>query len=644
MADMNNDKQSVANTLLKNMARKNKTSINSNRIAPNRNVVNQRNDEASTVLNENIPNATSYGTVINENVRGNSSTSTVVNEAVTYGDNNSTVVNTAVGNKDYNATAINSTVNSGSNEIAKGTILLGKYEIDRVLSAVTGEAVLYVCNYHGEQYVAKVYRRAAAIKDNVINALKNIRSPYVARLYETGLWQGMPFEIIPYYRYGSIEGKTYTFEQLRQFVIPALNNGLKVLHDNNIIHKDLKPSNVMLTENARELAIIDFGISSFREEGKTVLVTKTGLTPDYSAPETFHGLFLEESDYYSLGITIYELYCGHTPYSGVSQEVLERYTSVQKLPFPENFPEKLKQLILGLTYTDISNRKDKNNPNRRWTYEEVSKWCSGKEIPVPGSGTVLGGVETASENAIPPITFMYNKYTDLNLLVNALGTDWNNGKKRLYRSALTEYFRKFDNDLANFCMDAEEAVQRDRSMADIEFFKCIYRLKPDMNAFYWNGQRYGDIVEVGTKMLEGAKSNDSFVLQLADEWITNHLFSIREGIVNRSNPGVARQLCAVEDAYLYAKRVNDYSEAYTQVFILAYYFTKSHVLDTSFGKFNTVEELTKFFKKVINNNPESLDNYSSQLILNNQVDGLLKSAVPQFRAWLIINGKGQLLN
>ena len=83
---------------------------------------------------------------------------------------------------------------------------------------------------------------------------------------------------------------------------------------NDIIHKDLKPSNIMLLDDNRSVAIIDFGISSVVEQGNTVLVTKTGMTPEYSAPETFRKSLFEESDYYSFGITLYELYCGYNPY------------------------------------------------------------------------------------------------------------------------------------------------------------------------------------------------------------------------------------------------------------------------------------------------------------------------------------------
>ena len=129
-----------------------------------------------------------------------------------------------------------------------------------------------------------------------------------AKLYETGTWNGAPFEIIPFYKYGSLEGKTFSLAQLKESVIPALNEGLHALHQKGIIHKDLKPSNIMLCDDQKSVAIIDFGISSIREDGNTIVKTKTGMTPEYSAPETFKNLYLEESDYYSLGITIYELY------------------------------------------------------------------------------------------------------------------------------------------------------------------------------------------------------------------------------------------------------------------------------------------------------------------------------------------------
>lgn len=555
-----------------------------------------------------------------------------------------TEINTQVAGKIQNATEINTVANGWNNNISVGTVLLGKYVVSSVLCATTGEAVLYICNYSSQKYVAKVYRRASAIKDTVVSALKSIQSPYIARLYETGEWNGLPFEIIPYYRNGSLEGRKFTFEQLKQYIIPALNNGLKVLHDMDIIHKDLKPSNIMLSDDKKTVAIIDFGISSVREQGRTVLVTKTGMTPDYSAPETFHNLFLAESDYYSLGITIYELFCGHTPYNGVSQEVLEKYMSVQKLPFPNNFPKSLKELILGLTYNDITNRKDKANPNRRWTYEEVVKWCKGEVQQIPGSANTELLVD--KNNKIPPITFMHNKYTDLGRLVEALGLDWDNGKKRLYRSALTTYFNKFNSDIANFCIDAEEAVQRDRTSADIEFFKCLYHIYPELKQFYWKRYHYKDMVELGMALLDALRNNDISMLNVFDEFIVSHLFSNREAVVNRDDKEYYRRILAIEDKYVYAQERNDYAEAQTQLYLLGYLYSKTRTLHTTYADFENLEALVQYVKHIIAANPDNLDHYSKELIYVSNYSNstsLLEQAAPQFRAWLIVNGKYNLL-
>lgn len=259
---------------------------------------------------------------------------TLINEQLSISD---TIVNSAVQSDDSNFTEVNPTVQNYTVDIPAGTLLAGKYRVETPLSTNTGEANLYLCRYRNNTYVAKVYRRQSAIKDDIVLALEGVSSPHVAKLFETGTYNNAPFEILPYYKYGSLEGKTFSFERLRKEIIPALNDGLLALHTKNIIHKDLKPSNIMLCDDQKGVAIIDFGISSIREGGNTVVVTKTGMTPEYSAPETFRNLFLEESDYYSLGVTLYELYCGHTPYSGVSKDVIEQYIAVQKIPFPAAF-------------------------------------------------------------------------------------------------------------------------------------------------------------------------------------------------------------------------------------------------------------------------------------------------------------------
>ena len=127
----------------------------------------------------------------------------------------------------------------------------------------------------------------------------------------------------------------------------------------------------MLCDDGKSVALIDFGVSSLMNTDSTVLMTQTGMTPAYSAPETFRDLFMKESDYFSFGVLLFELYCGRTPYAGMSKDDVARYTAIQRIPLPEDMPVTLQNLIAALTYPDITNRGKTENPNRRWTYDEV---------------------------------------------------------------------------------------------------------------------------------------------------------------------------------------------------------------------------------------------------------------------------------
>ncbi len=531
---------------------------------------------------------------------------------------NATVINRSF-QQNGSATVINP-IAASTSELIAGQILCGKYSVVKKMDIVTGEADLYLVECNNVQYVAKIYRRKVAIKpeisqklmnikskyvaaiyetgevngfpmDNnvqyvakiyrrkvaikpeisqklmnikskyvaaiyetgevngfpmeiipyyrygslrrkvaikpeISQKLMNIKSKYVAAIYETGEVNGFPMEIIPYYRYGSLQGRKYTYEQLKRDVIPSLNEGLKVLHENGILHKDLKPSNIMVGDNLKDVAIIDFGISSAREDNNTIIVTKTGMTPEYSAPETFRNLFLEESDYYSLGITLYELFCGYTPYNNMEQEAIEQYISVQRIPFPDEMPEDLQNLIAACTYYDITNRKNKSNPNRRWTYEEVKKWCNGIKQAIPGEG--IGNAKVGDMN---PYKFMGETYVEVAELTKALALNWNEGKKQLFRGILSGFFKVCNPELAGFCIDAEEEATRINGRDDMIFWKLLYKLSPNTTDFYWKGRAYQGLPALGREILEklwkSDTSSDSYYYEILEEKMLSNYVAIK---------------------------------------------------------------------------------------------------------------------
>ena len=546
-------------------------------------------------------------TVLNPNIEN--SNATVLNPSVAAG--NATILNTDI---------------VSSVEIQKGTVLCDDYTVNGKLDIPTGEADLYLCTKKRQTYVAKVYRRKSAIKDEIIKKLLSINSPYVAKIYASGSFNGFPVEILPYYKNGSLKGEKFTLEELKEEVIPSLNEGLHALHEVGIIHKDLKPSNIMLSDDGQSVAIIDFGISSVRENDATVVVTRTGMTPEYSAPETFRNAFLEESDYYSLGITIFELYYGKTPYDNMDKEKIAQYVAVQKIPLPDDMPQDLKDLVNGLTYPDITNRKDKSNPNRRWGYEQVKAWCEGKAQELPGSNNVVA----FNAEAMKPYPFMGKAYTNRSEFVEALATNWNDGKKQLFRGLISGFFKGFDPETAGHCIDAEEAVEKDRTLENITFFKALYKIDSSNTKLMWKGRIYNKVSDFGEELLNElwAGRDDQYF----DDALQNGVLSTYEEIRNPNDKKAREALASAEKYYrLYSNSTRD---KMVQKFVVAYLLSGHKVFKFDGREFGTVDELTLYLSNTLDKNYESFEKLCFELL------GEDKKLMPQFEAWLIALGKG----
>lgn len=519
-------------------------------------------------------------------------------------------------------TSVNAEAEAGIG-IPAGTALADGYTVLGSMNISAGEADLYLCEKDGVKYAAKLYRRQAGVKPEVIEALKGVDSPRVAKLYYTGEYCGRPLVILPYFKNGSLLGRTFTIEELKNVIIPDINEGLHALHTAGVIHKDLKPSNIMLSDDCKTVSIIDFGISSVRTGENTVLVTSTGMTPEYSAPETFRSLFLEESDYYSFGVTIYELFCGHSPYKGLSPEEIAQYTSLQKIPFPEEMPEELKTLIAALTYYDITNRKNTADPNRRWTYPQVRMWLGGNAPQLPGGAN--------TERSMPAYKFLGEKYTDVNTLARALAENWGEGKKQLFRGLLSGFFRTFDPEIAGHCIDAEEVAERTNCNEDVIFFQTLYKISPKLS-IYWQGRAFGSPAELGGEILDKLRGGSGEDFAPYGEILANRLLSLYFAQAANENENVTQAVKAIED---------EYAGCASRGELIRLYFKLGYLLSPKSERFfirgeksfADLNDLVKYLAELSANDPDEFDSFCEEMFdKNGELD-------PQFEAWLSACGK-----
>lgn len=152
-------------------------------------------------------------------------------------------------------------------------------------------------------------------------------------------------------------------------IIFILNDVLKYLHGKGVIHRDINPTNIFITED-NKIKLGDFGIAHMeRKFDRITVIGKIFGTPFYMSPEQISGKDITKaSDYYSLGITIYELLSGKTPFSGSITEIFDNHLK-NKIP-KLNVSKKFNEIIKGLT---------EKNPNERWGYNELNEILKRKE-------------------------------------------------------------------------------------------------------------------------------------------------------------------------------------------------------------------------------------------------------------------------
>jgi DNA-binding response OmpR family regulator len=172
----------------------------------------------------------------------------------------------------------------------------------------------------GRQFLEREYRAIVAIRD-----------PSVVQIYDYGVHAGYEYLVMEYLPRGDLKARMQQplTEQEALRYVAQIAAALQVVHLAGLLHRDLKPPNVMLRENG-DVALIDFGLA--RALDGSSASTRTGVlrgSPYYMSPEQALGEVLDaRSDFYSLGIMYYEMLTGKKPYTGGSaMDVLQQHVN-----------------------------------------------------------------------------------------------------------------------------------------------------------------------------------------------------------------------------------------------------------------------------------------------------------------------------
>lgn len=226
--------------------------------------------------------------------------------------------------------------------------LLDKYKIIRVLgSGAFGKVLLAYDELAKHEVAIKTYINTDFTEDDIIRELQflaSLKHPSIVTFYHHFIHNSMLHLVMEYCIGGSLDnllrkGNLEIDEALR--ICIDISDALTFIHNKAIIHRDIKPGNILFDENHRP-KLSDFGVSN--TQGGTYL---------YLPPEVFfseHSNSKEpQTDIYSLGIVLLEMVVGHNPFNYIAKEDVIS-AKINQSFIPGDLPHWLQEIILKSTH------------------------------------------------------------------------------------------------------------------------------------------------------------------------------------------------------------------------------------------------------------------------------------------------------
>lgn len=166
-------------------------------------------------------------------------------------------------------------------------------------------------------------------------SMAKLNDPHIIQIYSIGQEDGQPFFVMEFVDGASIaelikrEGRIETSDASK--IVEQTAQGLLTAHSHGVVHRDIKPANMILSQRG-QVKIADFGIALANHDMHNKLTSQGEFvgTPGYLAPEALLGKQVDQrSDVYALGVVLFEMLTGRTPFSnsGVYQLMLDSVQS-----------------------------------------------------------------------------------------------------------------------------------------------------------------------------------------------------------------------------------------------------------------------------------------------------------------------------
>ncbi|HEY4033264.1 MAG TPA: serine/threonine-protein kinase [Ktedonobacteraceae bacterium] len=244
--------------------------------------------------------------------------------------------------------------------------------------------------------------------------LSRLRHPHIVPIFDFGIKDEIAFLVMAYTPNGTLRqrhprGTRVPFELMPDY-LAQITSGLDYLHEQGLVHRDIKPHNILLGVDGKVL-LSDFGtaIGSYSLYPGQVALQDFEGTVLYAAPEQLQGMPRRNSDQYALGIMVYEWICGDWPFKGTFHEIVHHHLFIEPPPLQE------KGVVCPPNIARVVMRALEKNPVKRfpsvkqfadefaWAYKVAQ---AKRQLPYP---TPSLQKQAAPQQEMQPSLFLQNR-------------------------------------------------------------------------------------------------------------------------------------------------------------------------------------------------------------------------------------------
>lgn len=374
-----------------------------------------------------------------------------------------------------------------------GESIAGSYVVHSLMERQGTQSDVYLAKKWGKSYVVKIYHAGWQPSGPMQSFLANVCHPNIAQILEYGNHCGRHYEIYGYYPEGTLEeAGPLPASHIQKVIVPSINEGLRELHRNGIVHCDIKPGNLFYADGRAHIVIGDCGISGYANANGKLVDAVRG-TPEY-APRVkallWSAAMSPAYDYGSFGLVLCRAILGHSLFEGMSVEEIANAWE-KGLELPGQISGRLGDLVKSLL---------EENEDQRWGYREVKKWCEGGYVR-PASRNIYA--RQKRERPDRPLIFGTFDGQALSVstphqLAQAIRAHWEQARNIVKRRELADFVSQFDQALTGKIRELARCPDSDAAV-----YKLLLYLEDDPRRICYCGREYASLADYVEQLSSG---------------------------------------------------------------------------------------------------------------------------------------------